>query len=74
MSECGKSECMGHGHYEICGKVGQMGVFECDGCKVERLSAENEKLEYIIHLIMGGPMPVTSESLRELADWMESND
>ena len=37
MGGCGHRECMGHGDYEICGQDGQMGAFECDGCKVMRL-------------------------------------
>ncbi len=44
MSGCGKSECMGHGHYEVCGKSGQMGIFECDGCKVKHLRAALEEI------------------------------
>ena len=60
MSGCGHSECFGHGHYEICGQPGQLGIYECDGCKVKgleadvkRLDKQIESLQQKVHLCAG---------------------
>ncbi len=38
----------------------------------ECLASKVRALEYVLHLIIGGPMPVTAESLREMANFMDS--
>lgn len=41
---CGHRLNCGHGHTETCGREGQMGVYECDGCKLKKVWALVEAL------------------------------
>ena len=50
-----------------------------NAAEIKNLEAENVRLvdvlgqkEHLINLIIGGPMPITAESLRGMADWIDS--
>ena len=70
MSGCGYSACMGHGHYEVCGEEGQLGIYECNGCIVKRLTAALEKIAEIPAMESG--LKQQTEAMRALRRGDES--
>ena len=71
---CGASLCCGHGHYEICGKPGQMGIYICDGCKLEAAKKEAFIAGYCAdtNYICNYEDEARTDGLRAYQEWVES--